>query len=340
MRKFLACFLAVVMVLSLAACGKKDNVEADNGSQTTPPEQQDSLNIPVIIPDESEPSGVVGDMEDVGDVSDTDDVGDVSEPPADEVEPSDEDDIEPSDDGTKPSSAAVGEGEQTIASQFFNKSKIIAYDVRNDLGHDLAWVSDSVIDNIVSICNEFSVEGVSRIMADGGFPCGCMQDATVIICYMTGIPYEEAWQNGFWTKEDVDVLVAKLTGEDVKPNNMILDKEAGEKPMIETKYSGKAMKIEDIRKQLNISGAQVRDQVLTLAITFLSEYSSEGFLRTLAESSPETTEMGQAAVIVCRMTGVPMERVFEHDYMSEESVLKMVELLDDAEKSDPIYNQG
>lgn len=220
MKKFLSLLLAVCMVLSLAACGKKNEPkEPDNQGVVTqdpidvPKDTDDestenlgdsdrvTLDIPSIVNKETEePTESVDDggNEEPGDPVDNsgDDEGDIEGEESGEDEESGEE--EPSEEFDK-SKLDADAGEKALFEKYF-EGGATEQAIREMLHVNASQVSYEVIQETIVLLNEYSKEGIERFVEENNRFSGLSQDkqnAAVLVWRILDKDPKEIWEKDF-----------------------------------------------------------------------------------------------------------------------------------------------
>lgn len=236
MKKFLSMLLAVAMILSLAACGKDDaEVEVSEPHTNNEVVVEHEPSMPVIKGDEDripvddscgssssdgieDGSGLGDGLGDVSEPPTGDDSGAASEPHVSEdqppiIEPSqtaESDDEEPIEE--EPNKWLNEEsGEKAISSGKFDGGIASEDAIREMLHVSGAQVSSEVVTCAVTMLNTYSKEGFIRYIEDKDSARDMItQSASVLVCRILGMKYEQLWESGFMEQPIVETIVEVL----------------------------------------------------------------------------------------------------------------------------------
>ena len=235
MKRFLAFALAACMILSLAACGKKDEAVMPQE-----PEPQTGIDLPRVVSEDDE--------SDVGDSAGTpslqpggslDELTSSSEEPEESEEPDQEENqlfgvgseeplasVEP-DDITLPieedepdeeegpviiPNIDTEAGEISIAEDYFGDVSLDTAFLREQLYVDNTQISDEVILNTLNFLKTYSREGFLRALDYSEAIDGNTRYAAVMVCRLINIPYEKLWSHHF-VNESIVLSVVELLDE-------------------------------------------------------------------------------------------------------------------------------
>ena len=235
MKKFLSFVLAAVMLLSLAACGKKDDIPADDSQSSSFGLVGDNMGQPSVVddiggdksnetlpPDESDPAGDFSEVGQDGEVQ-----GDSSE---DESQVVDTDTQTPDDGETEGEGDGEGEGEEepaevdphkldteagevAISSGVFEDGVATEQAIRDLLHVNGSQVSYEVCTAAVELLNTYSKEGIIRFVEETTRFSGVSEDvknATVLVYRILDLPMEQLYEEDFMSERLVNVVVDVL----------------------------------------------------------------------------------------------------------------------------------
>lgn len=97
-------------------------------------------------------------------------------------------------------------------------------------------------------------------------------------------------------------------------------KEEGEKYLAEEYFDTDYVRESDFIAGLPEQYRGIHEGVLYMARYYYNSYSREGFIRMLSASKPSIDEEYMAAVLVCELTGIPLETLWENGFMSQDDV--------------------
>ena len=234
MKKFLFLALAFAMILSLAACSKKEKVKPDDPApQSGGDVQTVESDVTQPLDPYMEPSDTLADPDYGGNAADEDSLFSKETDPAESINPADVLDelaaggssAPPSEEVPDEEELADGEdqdmlqsfkldkslGERPICDEYLDNSfGIDGVYVREKLLVDGAQVSDAIVTSTVVFLNEYSREGFLRELENGKAVDDNMRHAAVLVCKLINIPYEKVWQNGYSDEKVVNLIVETL----------------------------------------------------------------------------------------------------------------------------------
>lgn len=232
MKRFLAFALAACMILSLAACGKKDEVVTPQD-----PEPQTGIDMPRVVTEDDEPD--VGDSVGTSSIQPGGSLDELTSSPEESEESDSEEDaslgvgseeppvsVEPGDitlpiEENEPDEEEgpviipnidTEAGELSIAEDYFGDVSLDTAFLRERLYVDNTQISDEVILNTLNFLKTYSREGFLRALDYSEAIDGNTRYAAVMVCRLINIPYEKLWAHHF-VNESIVLSVVELLDE-------------------------------------------------------------------------------------------------------------------------------